>query len=357
MSSGASDWEQHLRSGGSTPWSEFSAADAPPSGPGLASAVHLELLRRLDSGLPAFGRLADLVLATPTPGRGSVDVPLASSAATAYGAPAVDPAELPAEELLRLAVAVLAALVATPTVPPVAVGQPRPWARRFRVSGVPVLREQVRAALLAKGWRETARGGTHFVLGAPLADGFAQVWAHRVSQGSTVPWPRLWKRHAARDRLPGALRFDELCERARGTGGRMVPVIGTGARAAALLAEVHRIEVPGPPDLVAIEVTRRLNGVLVTRLRREARRHLVPVVADVVGRSTEPITALAVPRAQRGWAGRQSHPGGPGEAGYPRPEDSAGLPVRVPADRSLELALAAIGRGWTRQQGSEGVEA
>ncbi len=78
-----SGWAEHLRSGGTTTWAAWlDGHDQPVPSPAeprrpLPDAVHLELVRRLNmaAGRPVDA-LADRVLATASPGRGLVDVPL-----------------------------------------------------------------------------------------------------------------------------------------------------------------------------------------------------------------------------------------------------------------------------------------
>lgn len=341
-------WREHLRAGGSTPWRVFPptsgvAADGPP-----ASAVHLELVRRLDSSLPSFSGLADLVLSTPAPGRGQVDVPLPWPTPAAYGAPAADPEHLPADELLRLAASVIAALVlAVPPVPSSGSVRSRWWARRFRVSGAPVMREQVRSALLARGWQESRRGGTHIVIGAPVLDGFAQVWADRVSRGGAVSWARLWERQRIRDELPPALRHAELLDRARRTGGRVLSLVGTADAVRTELRDRLGVETPGAVDLVAVDLTRRVNAVLHSRLTHERASLVRPRLTAMVGNSPNPVIELDVPAAERDWAAGLTGPDG---AGYAPSQVNA--PDRVPAERTLALALAAIGRAWEEKVSS-----
>lgn len=338
-------WQEHLRAGGATPWREFAGAGLQP-GARPGSAVHLELIRRLDSNLPDFASLADLVLATATPGRGRVDVPVMGDPSPRVGAPAVDPARVDVEELLRLATAVLAPLVlAAPPAPSRPAPRGQWFARRFRVWGPPVARRQLRDALLARGWRETPSGGTTFVLGSPVNDGVAQVWAQRVERGGMVTWPRLWRRFEARDRLPSSLDHRTLLATARALGGRVESMEGTTGELADQARARLGLDLDGAPDLVAVDLTRRLNAVLTTRVPDRDRPALAPRVASVVGVSADPVTSLAVPAGRLAWALRQ--PGPPADYA----QHAGRGPQTVPADRVLELALAAIGRGWTVQRG------
>lgn len=324
-------WQQHLRDGGTTPWASFEAGGAPAAADGpTPSAVHLELVRRLDSSLPDFAGLADLVLATPAPGRGSVDIPVAGAGAPTHGAPPVDPSELPASELIRLAVGVLDGFVTGATVE----DRSRSWGRRFAVAGAPVSAVLTRRAGRAAGWRERAPGrAPTYVFLPPLHDGMMQVWQHRVRLGGVMAWPTLWRRVASADVLPGSLSAETQLARA---GRRAVPIQGTCAQATQTMQGEHGLSLGAPQDLVATELTRRLNPVLAVRLSAPARLAASDQIERLVGRSTQPVTTVAVPRQQRGWLRSQA-----GESDY-----AADSPTTIPDDRVLSLALAAVGRGW-----------
>lgn len=308
------------------------------------SAVHVELVRRLDAGLPEFTGLADLVLRTPLPGRGPVDIPVAGDARAAYGTPSADPEGLDPEQLLRLSSAVLAGLVRELPAVSHEERRPRLWARRFRVSGAPVVREQVRAALRAKGWRESKRGGTHVVIGAPIPDGFGQVWTHRVGAGGAMSWGRMWQRQRDRGQVPAPLRYDDLRAAAATTGGQVLAVHGTAASVRTELGQRLGIDLPEVTDLLTVDVARRANWVLGTGLRPADHRALMPRLIEVVGRATDPVTELDVPRMHRDWAAGLSGTGG---ADYAHSQVSA--PDGLPAERTLSLSLAAIGRAWRRK--------
>ena len=184
-------WAAHLRSGGTTTWSAWLDRDpapesATPPRP-LPDAVHLELVRRLNeaAGGPVEA-LADRVLATGSPGRGLVDVPLSWPEGNRdYGSPATDPALLPAEELIRLAVGVLAHLLPGVPVPreeDPSPGWPVPWRRRFLLHGSPGTAAAVRHGLLRQGLVETDWRPTHVVLARPVevmmaSSGLPARWA------------------------------------------------------------------------------------------------------------------------------------------------------------------------------------
>ncbi len=339
IGSRAAAWQQHLRQGGKVPWRDFSGSTAAEAT--VASAVHLELVRRLDGSLPDFAALADLVLTTPAPGRGSVDVPLAGNTTNPYGAPPVEPESLPPSELLRLAVGVLDRLIGGVPAParPQPEGGLRPR-RHFQVAGTPISCKLARRGLLGAGWREHPRRATQFVFGAPLPDAVAQLWVDRVAAGSTTSWAGLWRRLASREELPRRLRFDQL---AQSTGKRGSPIFGTAEDVAGLLHQNYGLSMGPAMDLVATSLMRRLNAILATRMNGEERRRATPVITEVIGCSNDPLSLLRVPAAQRDWAAAQRE----SEPGYPR-EPTLLPPRLVPDDRTLGLALAAIGRGWVR---------
>ncbi len=102
-------WVAHLRSGGTTPWRSWTSADAADQGRFLPGAQQLELLRRLNLAGQPSAALVDGVLAASAPGRGRPDLELVGvDEERRFGPPAVDPAALPDDELLRVATGLLA---------------------------------------------------------------------------------------------------------------------------------------------------------------------------------------------------------------------------------------------------------
>ncbi|MGB0100866.1 MAG: hypothetical protein WBP61_11365, partial [Nocardioides sp.] len=101
-------WVAHLRAGGTTPWRDWSEPGE-PRGRVLPGAQQLELLRRLnEAGSPGV-ELATRVLDASAPGRGRPDLELDGAVRRLdFGPPPVDPADLPDDELLRVAASVLA---------------------------------------------------------------------------------------------------------------------------------------------------------------------------------------------------------------------------------------------------------
>lgn len=239
-----SAYAAHLRAGGTEPWSvwleaaepQLSSGGAVPPGQPLPDATHLELVRRLNlaagaptgpSGRPAGGRtgglagLADRVFATPSPGRGLLDVPVPwRDAPSRFGTPGVEPDQVPTEELVRLAVGVLAH--ALPSLPPGPTAHPpaawpMPWRRRFRLHGSPVTSAAVRENLLAQGLVESDWRPTHVVIARPVEVMMAEHWVARAHDGGILKWSTLWRRAEAAGRLPSQI---DVAAVARGLAGR-----------------------------------------------------------------------------------------------------------------------------------------
>ncbi len=380
-----SAWAAHLRSGGTTTW-----ADRQRSGPAddglervgtgparpLPDAIHLELLRRINlaaaaadgtaTGLPD---LADRVLATPAPGRGLVDVPLPWPASPrAFGTPAVDPERLPAEELVRLGVGVLAHLL--PEVPTPAPEQPRalwplPWRPRFRLHGSPETVASVRTSLLAQGHVETDWRPTHVVIARPVEVMMAEHWSTAVRNGGILKWSTTWRRAQAAGRLPAPIDVTTIAARLEGRRREPLHVVVArdADRAAALAATVLRArpaEIESNGDASIADLLRRLNR-LTALIHGPSRtgdiaRTLVVLLGETPledGSPGEP--TLVTPPPALAWA-RQVAAATAAEltrAGYPvhgDPDDLAPaehhLPGTVDRERTLELAVTAILRAW-----------
>ncbi|MDO9457564.1 hypothetical protein, partial [Nocardioides sp.] len=124
-------WVASLRDGGTTPWAAWTA-EADRTSRLLPGAQQLEVLRRVNLAYAAAGRrpdpvLVERVVTASAPGRGRPDLELVGAVAeTAYGPRPVDPADLPADELLRVTTNLLAEDLVAAGVPP----QPRPRWRR-----------------------------------------------------------------------------------------------------------------------------------------------------------------------------------------------------------------------------------
>ena len=237
----------------------------------LPDAVHLELVRRINLAAPEGADvrgLADQVIATAAPGRGLIDVPLPwPDTPRRFGTPPMDPAQLPEEELIRLAVGVLAHLLpgvpaSTPEAPPAP--WPLPWRRRFRLHGSPGTVAGVRESLLAQGLVETDWRPTHIVLARPVQVMMAEYWAASVRNGGILKWSTAWRRAEAAGRLPPSIDVADIAERLATRSTRQVHVVAAGSAedAAALAAEVLRAdpaEIQENGDAAVSDLLRRLN--------------------------------------------------------------------------------------------------
>jgi len=387
-------WTEQLRSGGSTPWSAWLAEErddsaGPPAGWSPAGAAQLELVRRLAAAAgdgpsgPAFTRLADLVLSRSGPGRGLAEQPLAwpgggeVTAQRRFGAPPVDPADVPVDELVRLAVGTLTELLlAGPPVP-----EPTPPRRRlltrtpaFRLAGAPVTTSVVRRELGAAGHVEGGRSPRVLLLAEPLDAALAQVWSARVQRGAAVRWRGFVQRWAGRRDLPPSADLAALARLwAERVGHDRVHVVAPTGRPAGLAAEVLGLPLrPGtrPPaptrwrDLspAAVDVARRVNGVLGVRTDRRRRDEVVRGLVDaldVAPSGSRPVRGLSVPAEHRDWCADRAEQVTDDlrAGGYPvhgRLEDLVprfeGLPTRPPRAEVLAVALAACLRQASRDQ-------
>ena len=331
----ARSWVEHLRHGGTTPWAEWlrnpggppDVADHP--GP-LPGAGQLELVRRLaiaygesPGGLSraGFTALADRAMRRSGPGRGLPELPLllpGSDPASTVGAPPTDPGTLPADELIRLGVGLLAdRLVAAGPVPPPHTPRRRVLAlHAFHLAGAPVTTSGVRASLAAAGRVEGGWSPEVILVAEPLDEHLRQVWSNRVQHGAPVRWETFAGRWARRDALPPSADLPAIASfwAAQVGASRVHVVVSTGLAptlaAAARVIGVRRVPEPvagadpAPLTPAATDLVRRLNRVLNVRAGAEARGGLLgralTLIPDGGGRH------LALPPQHRGWAERRA---------------------------------------------------
>lgn len=373
-----SSWAAHLREGGTTPWSDWAGPagehlrDVPVMHP-LPDAVHLELVRRINlaAGPDAtdLGGLADRVFATASPGRGLLDVPLPwPETPRRFGTPARDPGSLPDEELVRLAVGVLAHLL--PDVPPPPVPQlrsplPLPWRRRFRLHGAPATAAVVRRSLLTQGHVETDWRSTHVVIARPVEVMMAEHWGEAVRNGGILKWSTIWRRAEVAGRLPEPIDVTAIAHRlsARRRETLHVVVAREADVAASLAAGVLRADpavIQGTGDAALSDLLRRLNRLTAltqgpVRVRELSRTLVSLLDQDTAG--SDDVVRPVTPPASLAWA-REVAASGAAElrhAGYAvhgepdalAPTDHR-LPGTVDRERTLELALTACLRTWPK---------
>jgi len=270
-------WVAHLRGGGTTPWTAWQSAAPVPERRGrfLPGAQQLELLRRLNlAGRPAPA-LVDRVLAASAPGRGRPDLGLVGVLEESrFGPPPVDPADLPAAELVRVATSLIAEDV-------VAAGDPRPprrprlLRRRYQLLGDPDLVRPVREAMAARGRPPGGRPSVVVVVGTDLASMLVHLWTARAFGAGVRPWAP-WLRAEVR-RPPSRLDLATVAEEwARRVGPARVHVVLDDPRHAARLSGARRVRTrPVELSADATELARRTGPVVGSLVSPERRTRLM----------------------------------------------------------------------------------
>lgn len=286
---------------------------------------------------------------------------------------------------MRLAVGTLTELVlAAP-----ASAEPRTGVRRrpftrtpaFVLAGSPVTVSAVRRELAAAGHGEGGRSPQVVLLVEPLDRALVQVWSARVQQGAPVRWAGCVSRWTARGVLPPSADLPALArswaDRVGVHGVHLVvaPTDAAGAtRTVADLLGVRLREtaphvVPRWRDLspAAVDVARRVNGVLGVRVgeqrRRQAARTLVAALAGC-DPATHPLT---VAEQHQDWVRDRARQMAEelGAGGYPvhgRPEDLVprftGVPTRPRPAEVLDMVeqgcLAQAARNQRRENQRRG---
>jgi hypothetical protein len=302
-------WVAHLRSGGTTPWSAWTepAPGQEQAGRYLPGAQQLELLRRLNQQRVPGPELAGRVLAASAPGRGRPDLGLAGVLPrTRFGPAPVDPADLPPDELVRVATALIAEDIVAAGDPPAPRARRR-FHRRYRLLGDPELARPLREQLISDGRPPGGSGATVVVLGTDVERMLVHAWTARCFGTEGVrPWPE-WVAAAARgSSLPPRIDLAQIAQAwAHRVGDGRVHVVLDDPRRGARLAGLRR---PGAttPDLSAdaIELARRTGPVVGTLVPPERRAQLLwhrfrPALTGFPG------ARLVVPERHRPWlAGR-----------------------------------------------------
>lgn len=297
-------WVGHLLGGGTTPWSAWTAAGR-RTGRFLPGAQQLELLRQLNLAgtTPVGPELAGRVLAASAPGRGRPDLDLVGDGGgPRFGPRPVDPADLPADELVRVAASLLADdLVAAGRPTREAPPPTRPWRRRYRLAGDPALADPLRAQLVARGRPPGGRRARILVLGAPADRMLADAFAARALNTGGPSWPEWIAILAERDQLARRVDLARLAQRwASRTSPGNVTVVLDPAAVGRLVGARRPLVVPPPLSAEAVDLARRVAavlGVLVTPEVRTAllRETLAPRLAGAGG------GAFAVPEEHRAW--------------------------------------------------------
>ncbi|PKH38287.1 hypothetical protein SAMN05192575_10557 [Nocardioides alpinus] len=361
----AHSWVAHLRAGGTTPWLAWSDASPDPRAPGpLPGAQQLELLRRINLASSARPRgdhdrertrLADRVLAAPAAGRGKADLPLVGLDAPGFGPRPVDPSELSAHELLRVASAVLADDLGALGPDPVRTTWARPWRLRFRLVGDPVVVGTLRADLLARGRPEGGPRPFVVAVGAPLDDLLARTWTQRCFETGTMPWPEWLRFWRGRDQLPP--RADLLASVRRWNGRRPFVRIVTDLDLLPRQVGVRRLPEVRVPGADQAELARRVAAVVGLRVPAAERPALMRTLQQRIPASG--VAPIGVPSRERDWvaASAERMSRGLSRAGYSVVGDLADLAPRTASaaggsggadDRQvLDLAIRmVVDTGW-----------
>ncbi len=379
----AAAWVAHLRAGGVTPWRAF--VDAFPRGTGggglgrpVPGAAQLELLRRLTlaGGRAVPARYVDGLLGTAGPGRGPGELPLlwpADPAATARGRSGVpvDPARLPAAELLRIGAPVLMDVLPDTPLPAPPPG-PEPGRRpqgSFVLDGAPLTVDRLRAELAAAGHVEhvprpawwggrPSRPDRVLLAVRPLEDLLAEVWSRRTQEGAARRWFRFVDDTRGRGVLPPAA---DLAATARWWAEQVGPErVHLVCDPAALPTLVGRARTPYPVprryadlDPWAVDVLRRHNEVAGIRLPEPLRAPFVRQASALLEHRAahRPAGRIGAPRALRPWVAetgerlaRELSAGGyavHGDLGVLGRVD-AGRTGGVPPTRALPVLLDAV---------------
>ena len=299
-------WVHHLREGGATPWADWSN----PGDPGSAvvpSAQQLELLRRLNLAGRPSADLVDRVLRASPPGRGQPDLELAGAVRESrFGPRPVDPADVPAGELLRVAAVLVAeALVAAGVPDPDRRGFPRPWRQHYRLAGDPELTGPLRDHLVSRGRPPGGQDAVVLVLARPLDRMLADVWTHRSFDVGPAPWAGFVQRLVRDDEVPrGADPLREARAWRERVGRDRVEVV-VGTPPADRLGLRRPVAAPAEAPAVVPDLARRVAALLglyvPSRDRAELlQRRLRPLLAGVEG------PTLALPQRHHAWAARHA---------------------------------------------------
>lgn len=303
-------WVAHLRAGGTTPWAQWHDA-APPSGRVLPGAQQLELLRRLNlesSARPSVEdlngrtRLAERVLGAAAAGRGKPDLPLLDDEQPGWGPEPVDPATLPADELVRVATTLLAEDLVALGVDEPRAALARPWRRHYRLVGDPLAVAHARDHLTARGYPPGGPRPWVVVLAGPFDAMLAHTWTRRCFERGSGGWPEWLRFWRDRGEVPPRLDLASAAA-AYGAGRGHVRVLTDPAAVPADLA--HALRVPQVPPLRvpgadAAELARRIAtvvGLLVPRgVRPELMSHTL--WSRMPATATPPV---GVPQEHQAW--------------------------------------------------------
>lgn len=356
-------WVEHLRAGGTTPWSAW-AGLGPERGSLLPGAQQLELLRRVNEVRRPGAALAESILIASAPGRGRPDLELAGvSAPSRFGMPPVDPSDLPVAELLRVATGVLAeALVATAPIPPAVLPRARPWRTRYRIVGDPMIADPLRTQLALRGHpphgSRRGRRPVVLVVGAGVEQMIADAFTANVLDTGSRPWRQWVASLASRDILPPRADLATAARTWTERVGRDRVHLVLDPDAVPGLVGVRRpLSLPAPLGGTEVELIRQVHRALALLVAPSRSRELLRVVlrpyveaaaSQAGAHGREP---LVVPPPHREWLQRRAERlhGEMIAAGYPVHGDPASLlaaadpaGTTTPGDGILWLAIRTL---------------
>ena len=293
-------WVEHLRQGGTTPWLAWTDRTAAGATPTLPGAQQLELLRRINlarGSAPLRPGLADRVLATTAAGRGKADLPLVGLPTTGFGPAPVDPATVGAHELLRVASVLVADDLVALGADPVRTTWARPWRRRFRLVGDPVLATGLREHLRALGRPEGGPRPHVVALGAPLDELLAHTWTQRCFEHGSKPWAEWLRFWRERDQLPARVDLADSVRRwhPRRPLVRVVTDLDRLPRELGVRS-LPSVEVPGADQA---ELARRVAAVVGLRVPAAGRPALMRTLQRRIPDSG--VAPVGVPGRERDW--------------------------------------------------------
>ena len=368
----AHGWVAHLRDGGTTPWLAWSGEADPATNGRLPGAQQLELLRQLNvasgsSALPRGGhdrertRLADRVLATPAAGRGKGYLPLLGLPHPGFGSAPVDPSTIGPDELLRVASVLLADDLVTLGADPVATSWTRPWRRRVRLVGDPLVASATREHLLGRGRPEGGPRPIVVAIGRPLDELLAHTWTQRCFETGATPWAEWLRFWRERDQLPD--RADLLASVHSWGGRRPFVRVVTDLDLLPRQVGVRSLPPVAVPGADQAELARRVAAVVGIRVDRQERPALMRTLRRRMPDSG--VAPVGVPAREWDWvaASAARTVRGVSRAGYPVVGDLTDLEPRSaastesgpagPDDRQvLDLAIRmVVDRTWRAGSG------
>ncbi len=300
-------WLAHLMAGGTSSWHDFNRLEvtATPLPVGAATrlpgAQNLALLRRLNVAGSPSAHLVQQVLAASLPGRGRPDLLVRGADEPRWGTRPVDPDTLPAAELLRVAVGLLADRVAAAPLAEAGRRRPRHWARHYELSGDPWRVSTLGDSLVADGRLPGGRAAHHLVLAGPLDQMLASLWTRRAHGDGIQGWQAWLEGWARRDALPERLDVATLAETAAARlGPDRTHLVLDPSALPALLGVRHPIATTALAGAGSADLARRIASALRIRVPTKARRERTwQVLAPALARPGEqPVT---VPQEFSGW--------------------------------------------------------